>query len=352
MDNKNWLFNFAPHSTNIDKFIMHRISYLLFLVVILTIACNNQENDTTTEPTQDKRLEYLTRQIEKDTSNAGLYYQRAMFYFNNKANNLAIKDIDRAIAKDSSVLKYWFTKADILLRDLQSKDAIAVLRKAGNRFPDSDEAHIKLAHFQFIVKQYLPALTNLNVVIKRNPQNPKAFMEKALIYDEIGDTANAMKNYQRVTELNADNRAAWIAMGDILANQNNKIALKMYQNAIDIAPQKKDAYLAIAYYYHQNGKLKSAKEEYKSIIKKFPQYPPAHFNLGLLYLEQDSVKKAYNAFNTTILVDPASGDAYLYRGISSKLLGDTASAKEDFIQAWNLLPKDDNRATIELNALK
>lgn len=328
-----------------------RYYIILFCSIMAIVSCGDNENVDSGKQ-YSKVLTSLNKKIKQDTTDAGLYYQRAMYYYKNNSNGFALEDMRKAIDIDSTQLEYWFSYADILLDNFQSKEALVVLKHTLDLFPESDDAHIKLAHFQFITKQYLQALGNINQVIRRNPTNPKAFFEKAKIYDDIGDSANAMINYQRTTELNSDNRAAWIAMGDILAKQNNKLAINMYQNAIDIDPRKKGAYLSIALYYHMNGNLSKAREEYLDVIRRFPQYPVAHFNLGLLYLEQDSVKKAYQCFNNTVKVDPTNGDAYLYRGITYKVMGDTAAARNDFVQAQSFLPEDDKRPVKEMKSLE
>ncbi len=333
--------------------MMSRLSYLFFFFLSLTIiACGDSSAVVETDSSQDEELKAINSTISKDTSAAGPYYDRAAYYYKNSLYKLALKDIDRALDRDSTDVNYWMMKAELLLEDNESRDAIELLETAVQRFPTSDAVRIKLAHFQFIVKQYLPALTNLNEVIKRSPQNPDAYFERGQIYDEVGDTANAIKNYQRVTELNADHRDAWLGMGDILFFQGNEVAVQLYKNAIAIDPEYEGAYLSIANFYHQHDKLDLAKEEYLKIIESFPDYPPAFFNLGILYLEQDSIDKAYNYFNKTLDVNPTNGNAFLYRGICHRVSGDTESARNDFMEAQKYLPMDDNRPALELEALQ
>lgn len=175
--------------------MMSRLSYLFFFFLSLTIiACGDSSAVVETDSSQDEELKAINSTISKDTSAAGPYYDRAAYYYKNSLYKLALKDIDRALDRDSTDVNYWMMKAELLLEDNESRDAIELLETAVQRFPTSDAVRIKLAHFQFIVKQYLPALTNLNEVIKRSPQNPDAYFERGQIYDEVGDTANAISN--------------------------------------------------------------------------------------------------------------------------------------------------------------
>jgi tetratricopeptide (TPR) repeat protein len=86
------------------------------------------------------------------------------------------------------------------------------------------------------------------------------------------------------------------------------------------------------------------------LIAQNPQYDKAYFNLGFIYIEQDSIDKAYRMFDYAIKVSPAYAEAYYYRGLCTLQKGNKEQAASDFRQALTLKP-DYELAQRELNNL-
>ena len=114
-----------------------KFSTLYFLFIIVFMACQRQEVDSTVAPlpniqtvSASKQLAFINDRIEDDSYVPEYYYQRAKLH--SAANNLrlAMKDIQAAISLDSSRSHYHFWKAQVLDVLNAPRDAINAALKA------------------------------------------------------------------------------------------------------------------------------------------------------------------------------------------------------------------------------
>jgi Tfp pilus assembly protein PilF len=70
----------------------------------------------------------------------------------------------------------------------------------------------------------------------------------AQFYSEIGDTANALKYYQKAAETEPDNARLWYNYGvELMENKEYQRAYEMYKKAVELWPQYPDANSNIQY---------------------------------------------------------------------------------------------------------
>ncbi|MEL7124378.1 MAG: tetratricopeptide repeat protein [Bacteroidota bacterium] len=74
------------------------------------------------------------------------------------------------------------------------------------------------------------------------------------------------------------------------------------------------------------------------MIRKDPQYEQSYLNLGMLYLDQDSIEMAKKQFDMLIKISPLHIRAYYFRGVSQELSGNNDAALADYRQAVKLAP--------------
>ena len=72
---------------------------------------------------------------------------------------------------------------------------------------------------------------------------------------------------------------------------------------------------------------------YKECIIRNNHYTDAYFNMGSIYLQQDSIAKAYRQYDLAIKTDPTNPTAYYNRGVCSELMDSVKNAIEDYKQA-------------------
>jgi tetratricopeptide (TPR) repeat protein len=76
-------------------------------------------------------------------------------------------------------------------------------------------------------------------------------------------------------------------------------------------------------------------EIFQKVNKYDSQYPNAYFNIGIIFLEYDSLKKAFGNFNIAAEMDQTMAKAYFYRAVTSEKMGNKQDAIRDYENARN-----------------
>lgn len=157
-------------------------------------------------------------------------------------------------------------------------------------------------------------------------------------FRELKDTVRAINSFQSAVEFDPDLTDAWILLGQLYQGLGDPLALQYFENALRVDSLSVAAYHAKAVYLNDLGKPLEALEVYREINLRFPQYEDAYFNAGLIYLDQDSIDKAYQQFDLLIRVSPIHIQGYYYRGLTEELSGHPEKARQDYEQALKFAP--------------
>ena len=320
---------------------MTRINYFIFCsgLIFFSFGCRDAHTvpqQPLTALTGNPAIDGLSREIAQAPDQPDLYAQRGYLFYENEAYDEAIKDFQSALQYDSANVEYMHLLADVYLDYYKSYDALKVMEKAAKLYPERIPTLLKLSEFQLILQQYPASMQTAGKVMQLDPQNAEGFFMLGMNYKEMGDDARAINSFQSAVENNPDIVDAWINLGQLQAKQNNPIAARYFDTAVQLDTFGVDALHAKAQYLSDKDDLKGAIQVYKTIIERDPQYEEAFFNSGLLYLDLDSVQQAYNQFNTAVQIAPADPDAYYYRGLSAAFAGKIDQARRDYQQAIQL----------------
>ena len=313
-------------------------------LLLLAGACKNDKNPAAaTDPAaqQNPELAQLNQLLAQNPKDDSLLYRRAAVYYQLEGYDEALKDLAAAINLDSLHPQYYNLLADVLLdygRPNDSKRAIDVLQTAARLFPDRLPILLKLAEIQLIVRQHGDAMASLDKVFRRDPQNADGYFVAGRIALDMGDTARAITALQKSVQFDADNADAWRFLGRIFTERNNPLAIQYFDNALRIDSTDWQSREFKAAFYKRRGEFDKAFEGYRDLIVHNPDYSNAYFDMGMIYLELDSIPKAYDHFNLAIKTDPLFVKAYYYRGHASELMGNKEAALADYRQANKMSP--------------
>jgi tetratricopeptide (TPR) repeat protein len=306
-------------------------------------ACKNEPAApaAASMPIGDPTLQMMTKLVEADPNNDSLLYMRGRVYWKLEAYDEAMADALAALQRDSSHPKYYHLLADVLLdygRPNDSKKALDMLNLAANRFPDHDLTWLKLAEFNLIVKKHGDALKALDHVLKRDPQSAEAYFMSGRVALDMGDTTRAIKSFEKSVNFDADNAEAWIFLGRMFSNKGNPRAIQFFDNALRLDSNNVEVQEFKAAYYMRVGKFDEAFRQYRAIIAHHPDYSNAFFDMGLMYIEMDSLARAEQHFDLAIKTDQLFVLAYYYRGLSRELQGNLEGAIADYKQSNGMSP--------------
>ncbi|MBX2891152.1 MAG: tetratricopeptide repeat protein [Saprospiraceae bacterium] len=321
----------------------HRILPLFGLLFCLFFSCKNDSKPAAAPDAQniDPELAALNALIEKNPNNDTLYYQRALVYSKLDGFDEALRDLNRALQIDSMRPAYYHLLADVLLdyaRPNDSRRAIDVMTLAAERFPDRIPTLLKLSELQLIVKQHGDALTTLDKILRRDPQNAEAFYMAGRVALDKGDTTAAIASLQKSVKIDATNEDAWLFLGRIYTNRNNPVALQYFDNVLRLDSTNLEAREHKGVFFKRRGEFDKAFELYRDIVERNPDYSNAYFDMGMIYLELDSFSKAHDHFDLAVKTDPLFVKAYYYRGLSAELQGNPEAALADYKRANKMFP--------------
>ncbi|MCF8248025.1 MAG: tetratricopeptide repeat protein [Saprospiraceae bacterium] len=312
-------------------------------VLLLFSACGNEsKTPESAEPTVmggTPQIQDISKKIGESPTNASLYATRGALWYENENYDEGIADLEKAIQIDSTKPEYYHVLADIYMDYYKSRQGLAVMEKAGLRFPDRTPTLLKLAEFQLIVKQDIQALATLQRIQQREPLNPEMFYMFGNVFSDMGKTDQAITAYQSAVENNPKLVDAWVKLANLLADKDSPAAGKYYDNAIKADSTDVSALHAKAYYLsNKKNDLKGAIELYKKINVVDPQYAEGYYNVGLIYLDMDSVKQAYKSFDLAVKVSPEFAEAYYHRGLAAEMKGDKVQALSDYENVLRFSP--------------
>jgi tetratricopeptide (TPR) repeat protein len=314
------------------------------LLLLAFTACNNEPKPTTeanvpTAMSGTPQIQDISQKINETPANASLYATRGALWYENENFDEGIADLEKAIQLDSTKPEFYHILADMYMDYYKSRKGLEVMEKAGTRFSDRVPTLLKLAEFQLIVKQHVPALTTLERIKIREPLNPEMFFMFGNVFSDMGKKDQAMIAYQSAVENDPSLVDAWIKLADLLAGKGSPQAAKYYDNAIKADSASVEALHAKAFYLsNKKNDLKGAIAIYKKINTINPQYSEGYYNLGLIYLDMDSVQQAYKSFDLAVKFAPEFAEGYYHRGLAAEMKGDKAQAKADYENVLRISP--------------
>ncbi len=315
-----------------------RIWTLGFGMLLIVASCNSDKNTKPEKSAGDSVLKEYATLINKSPEDASLYLDRGKYLYEQASYDAAIEDLKKAIEIDSLNPTYYYLLSDIYLDYYQSKNALFTLQTAAHLFPNDIRTQLKLSEDFYILKDQDNALIHAHKVLNIDPNNGEAYFMIGLINQEFGNRDNAIKSFKKAIDLDPDIVDGWIMVGELLASKNDPAALQYFDGAIESDRSNINAYHSKAFYLQNHEAIPEALSIYDQIHRIDKQYEPAYLNSGILFLELDSLQKAYDKFNILVNIDPDNALGFYYRGLTNQYLGKSDLARNDFETALTFDP--------------
>jgi len=321
----------------------------LFLSVLIALiccfSCKSKKYDDL-----PASLAELSRKIDKNPKNSDLYQQRAEYYYRNRQIDKALADILHAIKLNDKKSTYYVTLADIYLAKNET-DLVEEMLKKAIAIDDYNEAYLKLAELYLYQYMYKESDEIIERAIRLQNHNPKAFLTRAILLREIGDTTGWLRMMQLVIDQDPREVLAHSDLAYYFQSKLDPLAISYYRNALEITPNDKILNYNLGKLYQDLGNLELAKEQYWTLIAIDPRSYPAYNNLGYIALVyEDNYEEAIRYFTKAIELDSLYDQAWCNRGVAHYYLGEWQKARADYLQCRKINPYNDG-AIIELNRL-
>lgn len=165
-----------------------------------------------------------------------------------------------------------------------------------------------------------------------------------LIFYEQSEMSKATNALLTAVENDPELIDGWLLLGEIASRSNDPKAKRYYENALRAKPNHVPALHSLAYYLQNHGDVPGAQSLYRKIHVLDKDYIQANLNSGILYIEQDSLDKAYEQFNIMVLNKPANYIGHYYRGVANELKGNLDAALVDYQNSVSINPEFEKAA--------
>ena len=277
-------------------------------------------------------IDKINAKIAQEGITPALLFARGKAYYDHEGYDQAIKDLDQAIVMDSTQVDYYHLLADVYMDYFKSRQALNTMEMAVFKFPGRIPTMLKLGEFQMILQKHNESVRTVDKILKIDPQNAEAYFLMGMNFRETLDTSRAIVSFNKAIENDPDLIDGWVSLGNLFAAKNDPIAEKYFNSALNIDPENAELSFVRGNYFYQLGKIDRAKKDYMKVTQLDKQNSPAFFNIGLIYLEQDSIAKANQFFDFAVKTNPVYIVAYYYRGICAEIAGNKSAAISDFKQ--------------------
>ena len=198
----------------------------------------------------------------------------------------------------------WIEKSyDLIIAD-RASESLHFLKAASEHDPANYELGQLLAEVFFQVKDYANARECLKKVLEIKPDHFEATFLLGLIQRKKGNLREAQTALEAAVGLRKDSSAAHASLGSLLAESGNKgQALKHLSTALKLKPSAPVHFLIGAVYYGA-GQHRRAIQHLKQATELDPQFGEAYYQLGLLCLEMNWLRKAQECFQTAQTLNP------------------------------------------------
>lgn len=211
-----------------------------------------------------------------------------------------------------------------------------------------------------------------NAKIKRNPKTAELYFERGQILMEMQNVNNAIRDFQKATELNSNEVKYYTALGDaFFSNGNVGESYKALQEALRIDENNLEALLKmgeISFYsrdydraietltkvtkfdennrtalfmkgfvYMEKGDTSNAVGLFNKVTELYPDYAPAFEQLGMLYaFKHDKLGEEY--LNTALKLDPKNINVLYGLGMLYQEIEEADKANEYYVKILELDP--------------
>lgn len=158
--------------------------------------------------------------------------------------------------------------------------------------------------------EYELALKSIEKAIELKPDYIDAWVNRALLLDNLGQYELALKSTEKAIELKPDYIDAWMNKGIILGNSDrNDEALKVFEKIIELEPGNSKAWDNKSYALHTLGRHDEALKSIEKAIELEPKSANAWYNYACIhYSIKEDKEKALSFLRKAIEIDVSYKD--------------------------------------------
>lgn len=324
-----------------------RTSSLIGAALTVLIACHTGQQPATVDEgyipsTPDSvalAIQALNERIVADPGRAALYRQRSQLYVSMDSLRQGVRDMERAVALDSTDVVHHLMLGDLYYRTTAVDKAQAQFEKASALDPDDTQALLKRAEIKLVLRKYKESLDLVNEALRKDPVVARGYFLKGWIHMETGDTNLALSSFRTAVEQDAQDYSAYILLGKLSAARHDPLAEQYYNTALLLRPNSVEAWYNKGMYYQENGLDSLALDAYRHVAAIDSLNALAWYNSGWVRMEHlNDLPGAKRDFSRAIALEPAYFDAWYNRGVAMERANELDSAAANYQVTLSIAP--------------
>lgn len=351
---------------------LYSLQFLLLLISVLGFGQTDQYlagRACMDDGRYDSALYHLEQALKANPGSSDLYYQMGISYFtlNNfpEARDMFYEAEKRRKGMGSFYLakseirlnhpeqalkylrihlssRYKKSESEILLdEDISTLEGQAGWQQLWNekRWYNSRDKEFQDAMFLKNQGDYLEAINMLNNLEKQGYRKSVIQMEKAAIYQELGNLKAARSALKSAVKSDARNLNAVQQLAVLqVENGDADEAVEGLNKVIRQDPARFDAYLQRGEALSQTGDLSAALSDMELYLTYFPENDSAYYRKGLIQFQNGKYLDAIQSFNKSLSLNTGKASYYFARGLTYAATGTTRYAEKDMSMALDLDP--------------
>jgi len=312
---------------------------LLLIMVLTYAACKNKKNDTDKPASAietNRFYQSLNDSIKKFPTDASLYLRRAKRLTQENAHELAYDDFQKAWSLQPLIENALPYAANLAILGKHA-DRIALLEKVNHL--DSTNAQIRRLLAEAYAEFGKPeqALHIYDDMIAKDSLDPETLYEKALLLEQLKDTTRAIAALQKAYTIQSVDTYG-LELAHLYAEQKNPKALEICNFILrqDSAFILIDPFFIKGIYFANMKLYPKAIAQFDSCILRDWKTTDAYLEKGRAYFHMGNFGEALKTFNMAIAVSNTDPDAYYWLGRSYEAQHNKVDAMNNYRKAISL----------------
>ncbi len=211
---------------------------------------------------------------------------------------------------------------EVTIGGYKSKDVMQKPRMSSKPAPDpvqKELSDLEKAVYAIDEERFASATSLLNAIVKKEPQNAKAYHYLGVIDFNSGNYAKAEKFFEKALKIDPNSFESCFLLGDSYRKQEDFVnAEKTFNKALQI---KEDVFamLNLAESYMSQNKLNEAEKAFERVVKKDPQITEGMMGLAEIKLSRGFPQDATAMVNKVLSEDSKNPEAHF---LKSRILVD------------------------------
>ncbi len=320
---------------------MNKYYIFFFGVLLVTTAMFSCGDDKKPEGEKSENVDTLLMQFPDSVP---VLLAHGQYYYEKLNFDKAVPSATKAFRLDSNNLKTRMLYAEVLNNrpDRSIEDVISAQRHFDyiiRKEPKNTKALVGIASTFTLMQDFDRSFQYINEALKIDKRYRDAYVLKGTNYLQLNNVKLAKSSYETATQQDPEFFQAYIALGDLYASENDKIAIQYYTTAAQLQPNDVGVLYKLAYGYQTFGQFDKAQEVYREMYQKDETFAMSLFQQGYIHhINLNDIDSAIIYYNQAVVIEPKFVEAWHNLGMCYEAKNDRPKALKSYSRALKLDP--------------